>query len=129
VCRLDQEPRGFRGPDMLGPAKQDDVVRVRLSLPDDFAVLAGRLEDEGGAPAASMPLSFDVARAAQSFRSGSLTTLADGRLELALRLDKALSPASLELRRPQADPWLGTRVNLSGLSPGERRDLGTLRLQ
>jgi len=28
--------RGFRGPDVLGPVKQDDLVRIRLALPADF---------------------------------------------------------------------------------------------
>lgn len=129
-CRMDQDPRSFRGPDVTSPAQAFEVVRVRLQLPDDWAVLLGSVQDSSGAVAANLQLSFDLARGAQSTRAGSVTTLADGRFDLAVRLERALSPASLELRRPQSeDPWQGIRVDLGGLSPGERRDLGTLRLQ
>jgi hypothetical protein len=104
------------------------VVRAHIPLPDDFTVLAGGIEDMEG-KASAMQLSFDLARSAQSVRTGQLNTLADGRFDLALRFDRPLAPASIELRRPESDPWQGVRVNLQGLSPGERRDLGVLRLQ
>lgn len=129
VGRVGGSRGSWQGEPVAGPRSAGEVRHTTLVLPANFTVLAGRLLLPDGEPAAGLRLSHALGVHGGRTVTGQIATLPDGRFDLALRLaNRSGASHLLELRREAADGVDGLRVDTGPLSPGQRRDLGDLRL-
>lgn len=127
--RFDGSRGGFRI-DLVGPAHSDGPVAVDAMLPADWSVLAGTLRDAAGNPVA-MPAEGVLLLDAANAMPVRALPLADGRFDILLPARTLAAPTLLELRGPTPAPAAatpGVRVQVRALGPGERCELGVLRL-
>ncbi len=111
------------------PTAPDGPIPIDLVLPDSCIVLAMRLAAADDAPIAAPDVEYTLRQGASTLASGRVPTLADGRGDL-VAVGEQRDGLRLVLRHTDVDGAVtGATLDLAALQQGERRDLGTVRLQ
>ncbi|MCC6784203.1 MAG: carboxypeptidase regulatory-like domain-containing protein [Planctomycetes bacterium] len=130
--RFAERGRGERieGPYFPGPRVADETIRATLVTPDWLAIARGRVLDPNGAPRAETRIPFQVRDAQRSWADSALTLDAEGRFELALRVDRPMAaPVTLEIvERREDGSALAALAVLPGFGPNVRSTIGDIRL-
>lgn len=120
----------IEGPWFAGPRAHDQVVTTTLVTPDWLAIVRGRVIDPSGAPHAAGRLPCQVRDTRRPWFDGGLELDADGRFELGVRVDQAVTPeASLEIVERHADGTCAAGLApLPGFAANARLAIGEVRL-
>lgn len=129
TVQLADDRRSWPAPE-ISSAAEGDTTPLQIRLPDDYAVLAGRLVD-GEGRAVARELRAELALQQAPFARSGVYTCADGRFDLPVRLRAPLSGAVLTLRadgEAEGSRSLGARIDLPVLQPMQRGELGDVVL-
>lgn len=129
AVRLADDRREWQAAAITVPLQAGECAAVSIRLPDDYAVLAGRLCFADGRPAAADARAELTVLQLPIWRSG-LYACGDGSFDLPVHMRGTPTGLQLAVRYEAGGQQpLGARLEVPALRPGQRLELGDVVLQ
>lgn len=110
-----------------GPVDTEERV-IEIAMPPWFATITGRLVDAEARPRADLRADLLVLGTGGRIEGETITTDAEGRFELPVRLREPAPPYTLEVQARAGEQPIGALVAVPVLETGRRHDVGDVHI-